>query len=138
MTFNIFTAKRISCFRQYDRIDDLIPCDLRGDKCPVLRQFLVDEFHLPAVFKFLDPLFVPHGRSSSRESQSKRLPDGLLGACLIEKEAPYSDYLTTPRNENCGCQQSPAADSKPFTTTPNPYQQHLQKTGGNTRRSKQD
>jgi len=39
MTFNISTAKRVSCFGQYDRIDDLIPCNLRGDKCPVFRQF---------------------------------------------------------------------------------------------------
>lgn len=70
MTFNIFTAKWISCVRQYDRIDDLIPCDLRGDKCPVFRQFLVDEFHPSAVFKFLDPFFIRYVRSSSRESQS--------------------------------------------------------------------
>ena len=60
MAFNIFTIQRVSCFGQYDRIDDLIPCDLRGEKRPVFRQFLVDEFHLPAVFKCFDPLFVSH------------------------------------------------------------------------------
>jgi hypothetical protein len=60
MAFNIFMTQRVSCFGQYDRIDDLIPCKLRSDKCSVFRQFLVDEFHLPAVFKFLDPLFVWH------------------------------------------------------------------------------
>src|SRR6266849_10663559 len=67
MAFNIFTTKRVSCFGQYYRIDDLITCKLRGDKRPVFRQFLVDEFHFPAVFKFLDPLFVWHVRSSSGE-----------------------------------------------------------------------
>ena len=49
MTFNVFTAKRVSCFGQYDRIDDLVLCNLRGDKCPVFGQFLVDEFHFSAV-----------------------------------------------------------------------------------------
>ncbi len=34
---------------------------------PVFRQFLVDEFHLPAVFKFLDPLFVWYVHSSTGE-----------------------------------------------------------------------
>src|SRR6266478_2714635 len=62
MAFNIFTTKRISCFGQYDRIDDLIPGKLRGDKRPVFRQFLVDEFHSPAVFKCFDPLLVWHFR----------------------------------------------------------------------------
>ncbi len=61
-SFNIFTTKRISCVGQYDRIDDLISCNLRGDKCPVFRQFLVDEFRLPAVFKCFDLLLVWHFR----------------------------------------------------------------------------
>jgi len=60
MAFNIFTTKRVSCFGQYNRIDDLMSCNLRGDKCPVFRQFLVDEFHLPAIFKCFDPLLVSH------------------------------------------------------------------------------
>ncbi|OLB31539.1 MAG: hypothetical protein DMG41_35665 [Acidobacteria bacterium] len=67
MAFNIFTTKRVSCFGQYDRIDDLITFKLRGDKRPVVGQFLLDEFHSPAVFKFPDPLFVWHVRSSSGE-----------------------------------------------------------------------
>src|ERR1700737_1226868 len=67
MTFNIFTTKRISCFGQYDRIDGLITCKLSSDKCPVFRQFLVDEFHFSAVFKCFDPLFVWHFRISSGE-----------------------------------------------------------------------
>src|ERR1700737_276734 len=67
MTFNIFTTKRVSCFGQYDRIDDLIPRKLSGDKCPVFRQFLADEFHFSAVFKCFDPLFVWHFRISSCE-----------------------------------------------------------------------
>src|SRR6266849_3837900 len=66
MTFNIFTTKRISCLGQYDRIDDLIPCKLRGDKRPVFRQFLVDEFHFSAVFKCFDPLLVWHFRTHVR------------------------------------------------------------------------
>jgi len=32
MVFNIFTTKLFFCFGQYDRIDDLIPFKLRGDK----------------------------------------------------------------------------------------------------------
>src|ERR1700682_1289248 len=56
--FNILTTDGISCFGQYDRIDDLIPRNLRGDKRPVLRQFLVDEFYFSAVFTCFDPLFV--------------------------------------------------------------------------------
>jgi hypothetical protein len=67
MAFNIFTTKRVSCFGQYDRIDDLITGKLGGDKRPVFWQFLVDEFHLPAVFKLLDPLFVRHFRIFSTE-----------------------------------------------------------------------
>ena len=69
MTFNIFTTKRVSCFGQYDRIDDLITCKLSGDKCPVFQQFLVDEFHFSAVFKCLDPLFVWHFRIFFRRDQ---------------------------------------------------------------------
>ena len=60
MAFNIFTSKRISRFGQYHRMDDLIAFQLCGEKRAVFRQFLVDEFHLPAVFKFLDPLVVCH------------------------------------------------------------------------------
>ena len=71
MTFNIFTTKRVSCFGQYDRIDDLITCKLRGDKCRVLWQFLVDELHFSAVFKCFDPLFVWHFRISSGKDPCK-------------------------------------------------------------------
>jgi hypothetical protein len=56
MAFDIFTTQRVSRFGQYDRIDDLIPCKLRGDKRPVFRQFLVDEFHFA---------FVPQQRRTS-------------------------------------------------------------------------
>ena len=49
------------------KVADLITFKLRCDKCPVFWEFLVDEFHLPAVFKFLDPLFVWHFRISSAE-----------------------------------------------------------------------
>src|SRR6266478_1873417 len=67
MTFNIRTTQRVSCFCQYDQIDDLIACKLRSNKCPILRQFLVDEFHFSAVLKCLDPLFVWHCLTSSTQ-----------------------------------------------------------------------
>src|ERR1700674_5393491 len=47
--FNIFATQRVSCFGQQDRIDDFIASNLRGDKRPISRQFLVDELHLSAV-----------------------------------------------------------------------------------------
>src|SRR5260370_6189715 len=84
MTFNILTTQRVSCFCQYDRIDDLIPFNLRGDKGPVFRQFLVDEFHIPAVFKFLDPLFVWHVCSPSSEVQDECLsPSRWLSSLIV-------------------------------------------------------
>jgi len=67
MAFNIFSTQRVSRFGQYDRIDDLITCKLRGDKCSVFRQFLVDEFHVSAICKCLDPLFVWQFGTSSAE-----------------------------------------------------------------------
>jgi|SRR5450432_933177 len=67
MALDIFTAKRVSCVGQDDRIDDLISCKLSGDKCAVGRQFLADEFHFSGVFKCFDPLFVWHFRISSAE-----------------------------------------------------------------------
>jgi len=69
MAFNIISTQRVSCIGQYDRIDHLIPFSLRGDKCPVVRQFLVGEFDFSAVFECLYPLFVGHaGNSSGRGS----------------------------------------------------------------------
>src|ERR1700688_614910 len=65
MAFSIFTAKRVSRLGQYNRIDNLIPLKLRSEECRVFWQFLVDEFHFPAVFKPLDPLFVWHFCSAS-------------------------------------------------------------------------
>ena len=67
MSFDIFTTQRVSCFGQYDRIDDFISFKLRGEKRPVFRQFLVDEFHSSAVFKCFDPLFVSHVRGLYRQ-----------------------------------------------------------------------
>ena len=76
VAFNIFMTKRVSCFRQYNRIDNLITCKLRGDKRPVFRQFLVDEFYFSAVLKRLDPLFVSHCRISTSRKISV-LPERL-------------------------------------------------------------
>ena len=64
MTLNFFMTQGIFRFRQYDRLDDFIPSNLRGDKCPAFWQFLVDEFHFSAVFERLDPFVVGHARSS--------------------------------------------------------------------------
>src|SRR6266853_4545224 len=68
MTLNIFMTQGVPCFGQDDRIHDLISSDLRGNKRPVFRQLLVDEFHFSAVFKCFDPFFVWHVRGSSGEA----------------------------------------------------------------------
>ena len=60
MAFYVLVTERVSCLRQYHRIDNLIPFNLRGHKSAVFRQFLVNEFHFPAVLKSLDPLLVWH------------------------------------------------------------------------------
>src|SRR5450755_29090 len=92
MTFNIFTTKRVSCFGQYDRIDDLITCKLSGQKCRVFRQFLVDKFHFSAVFKCLDPLFVWHLRTSSGEIRVSRV------------------YVVRCQKSRMGSEESPSRD----------------------------
>jgi hypothetical protein len=75
MTLNFFMTQRIFCFRQYDRIDDFIPCNLRGDKCLAFRKFLVDEFHFSAVFEFLKLIailgFGCDGNANVSENNSK-------------------------------------------------------------------
>jgi hypothetical protein len=73
MTFNIFAAKRVSCLGQYNRIDDFIAGNLRGDNRPIFRQFLVDELHIPAVFKRFDPLFVLHFRFESIQEAGAKI-----------------------------------------------------------------
>jgi hypothetical protein len=67
VAFNILATERDFCVGQQNRIHDLISCKLRGDKCPVFRQFLVDEFHHSAVCKCFDPLLVWHFRGSLGE-----------------------------------------------------------------------
>src|SRR3990172_7849342 len=69
MAFNILTTKRVPCFGQYDRIDDLITCNLCGDKRPVLRQLLIDESYFAAVVTCFDPLVIRHFRVSSGRDQ---------------------------------------------------------------------
>jgi hypothetical protein len=101
MAFNIFTAKRISYFRQDHRIDHLIRFQLRGDKGPVSRQFLVAELHFPAVFQFLDPLVIWHFRFSSCEitvpwqSSQCSQNDPSLPLSLPQ---PCADYLALRRS----------------------------------------
>jgi hypothetical protein len=58
MTFNLLMAKRVFHFGQYDRINDLVAFNLRGDKRLGLKEFLVGEFHPSAVCKCFSPLFV--------------------------------------------------------------------------------
>ncbi|MDQ1409956.1 MAG: hypothetical protein QOJ41_1691 [Acidobacteriaceae bacterium] len=60
MAFNIFTTKRVFCVGQYHRIDHLVTCNLRGDKRTGHQQFLVGEFHFPAVGNCFDPLLGSH------------------------------------------------------------------------------
>jgi hypothetical protein len=67
MTVDLFTAQRVSGIGQYDRTDDCFTRNLRGDKCADFRQFLVNEFHFSAFFKFLDPLFLLQFPISSAE-----------------------------------------------------------------------
>src|ERR1700730_3911746 len=112
MTFNIFTAQRVSCTGQYDRIDDLIPCNLRGDKCRVFRDFLVYEFHSSAVVKGFDPRFVLHFRISSgevgvcREYTSFRAADGECVANEGRKEKSAMQVLKRLVDERGGAPAS--------------------------------
>src|ERR1700688_4865988 len=92
MAFNIFTAERVSCFGQYDRIDDLITCKLRREKRSVHRQFLVDEFHFSAVCKCFDPLFVWHFGTSSVRGQC------LSQVYVVRWEKLRSGMMSTLRN----------------------------------------
>src|ERR1700730_13917510 len=107
MSFNIFTTKRVSCFGQYNRIDDLITCKLRREKCTVHRQFLVDEFHYSAVCKCFDPLLVWHSGTSSVRGQClsqvyvvrwEKLRSGMMKH-LESAESPKQ--IRRKRNEAC-------------------------------------
>src|SRR3984957_9957036 len=40
VAFNIFTAQRVSCSGQHDRIDNLVACKLRRHERPIFREFL--------------------------------------------------------------------------------------------------
>jgi hypothetical protein len=55
MSFNFLTTKRVFRVAQYDGIDDFVAFDLSGKK-RALVQFLVGEFHSPAVCKRFNPL----------------------------------------------------------------------------------
>src|ERR1700680_2627413 len=91
MAFNIFTAERVSCFGQYDRIDDLITCKLRREKRSVHRQFLVDEFDFSAVCKCFDPLLVWHFGTSAVRGQC-------LSQVYVRWEKLRSGMMTTLRS----------------------------------------
>src|ERR1700738_2521635 len=107
MTFNIFMTQRVSCIGQYDRIDDLIPCKLRGDKCPVFREFLVDEFHFSTVFKCFDPLFAWDFRSSrvALSALQQSPPVGMfqkrfLNATSIDRRSNAQTTLSAPEGRS--------------------------------------
>jgi hypothetical protein len=105
MAFNIFTTQRVSRFGQYDRIDDLVPFNLRGDKRPVVRQFLVNEFHLSAIAECFDPFFVEHFCISSGEfsecreytsfgARNRATPGRNLAALTTARE--FESHMFTP------------------------------------------
>jgi hypothetical protein len=88
--------------------------NLRGDKCPVFRQFLVDEFHFSAVFQCFDPLFVWHFRISSGEISLRReyTSFGARNRGWRMKNRPYlepwqgearQEQAARPVNSGCGC-----------------------------------
>jgi hypothetical protein len=104
MALNIFTTKRVSCFGQYDRIDDLTTGKLRGDKRPVFRQFLVDEFHFSAVFKRFDPLFVWHFRIFSGEisvSSSSPYAPKTAWQCFHRRNNAHTTMYAARRGSGC-------------------------------------
>ena len=114
MTFSILTAQRIVSVGQYDRIDNLIPCNLRGDKCSVSRQFLVNEFYFSAVFECFDPLSVWHllassgGVSAHREYTffSVRKRGWGTKTCFLEIRHSYilmKPHLRTNQNRHVTC-----------------------------------
>jgi hypothetical protein len=62
MTFNFFTSEWIVCVGQYDRIDDFVTFNLSGDERPLIRQFLVSEFHSSAICKSFNLLVAWHSQ----------------------------------------------------------------------------
>ena len=64
MTFSVPTTERVSGLGEYDRIDDLVPFDLRGDERSVFHEFLVEEFYFSSVSKCFDPLLIRRFRVS--------------------------------------------------------------------------
>jgi hypothetical protein len=51
LALNMFATQGGSSVSQYNRIDDPIPFNLRGDECTIFRQFLAGESHFSAVFE---------------------------------------------------------------------------------------
>lgn len=99
MAFNIITTQRVSCIGQYDRIDHLIPFSLRGDKCPVVRQFLVGEFDFSANFECLYPLFVGHAGSSLGRGpcqNTSRRVGWLASLIAVEAHGCYGNIDVSP------------------------------------------
>jgi hypothetical protein len=72
MTLNFSTTKGVVCIGQYDRIDNFVALNLRGDKHPV-RKFLIGKFHSSAICKCSNPLVVwrsgAHRRDDTPSSQ---------------------------------------------------------------------
>jgi hypothetical protein len=60
MTFNFLTPKRVFFAGQYDRIDDFVAFNLSGDERPLVRKFLVGEFHSSALSKRFNPRVAWH------------------------------------------------------------------------------
>src|ERR1700687_2269488 len=75
MAFNFCTTKRICYVGQYDRIDDLVTFNLRGDERLYLKKILIGEFTSSAVFKCFNPLFIWHFSLSAQRLGSGSFPE---------------------------------------------------------------
>jgi hypothetical protein len=91
MAFHFLVTQRVSCSGQHHRIDNLVAFNLCSDKSAVFRQFLVNEFHFPAVFKPLDPLLVWHVHTPREEARDFRLTPTRLPAFLPETAEVFVD-----------------------------------------------
>jgi hypothetical protein len=91
MAFHVFVTQRVSRSGQHHRIDNLVPLNLCGDKCAVIRQLLVNEFHFPAAFNFFDPLLVWHVYIPLEEARSFRLIPSSLPAFLWVADDDFGD-----------------------------------------------
>jgi hypothetical protein len=96
MTSNFFTAKRVVCVSQYDRIDDFVAFNLSRNERSLVRQFLVREFHSSAICKGFYPLVAHSALPKWLYSRdNRRLNTGVnplrmdVGKLLLQQKAHY-------------------------------------------------